>query len=70
MKRVLWFSFLSNIIEPCEVILKNVYIFIFRLWHQLTLKVEEFVKNPALHKGDALIQLYNNFIYVFENRWV
>ena len=42
---------------------------VFRLWHQLTLKVEEFVKNPALQKGDALIKLYNNFIYVFENRW-
>ncbi|EEB19546.1 26S proteasome non-ATPase regulatory subunit, putative [Pediculus humanus corporis] len=39
-----------------------------KLWHQLTLKVEEFVKNPALQKGDALIKLYNNFIYVFENR--
>ncbi|KAL0274678.1 UNVERIFIED_CONTAM: hypothetical protein PYX00_002748 [Menopon gallinae] len=39
-----------------------------KLWHQLTLKLEQFVKNPALHKGDSLIQLYKNFISVFENR--
>lgn len=39
-----------------------------RLWHQLTLKLETFVKNPALQKGDCLVQLYNNFLSTFENK--
>ncbi|XP_066991424.1 26S proteasome non-ATPase regulatory subunit 13 [Anabrus simplex] len=39
-----------------------------KLWHQLTLKLETFVKHPSLQKGDNLIQLYNNFIQVFENK--
>ncbi|XP_076162675.1 regulatory particle non-ATPase 9 isoform X1 [Ptiloglossa arizonensis] len=39
-----------------------------RLWHQLTLKLEKFVKNPALLKGDNLIQLYVNFLSTFENK--
>lgn len=39
-----------------------------RLWHQLTLKLETFVKNPALQKGDKLVQLYINFLSTFENK--
>ncbi|XP_034186446.1 regulatory particle non-ATPase 9 isoform X2 [Osmia lignaria lignaria] len=39
-----------------------------RLWHQLTLKLETFVKHPALQKGDNLIQLYGNFLSTFESK--
>lgn len=39
-----------------------------KLWHQLTLKLLVFVKNPSLQKGDNLIQLYNSFISSFENK--
>ncbi|XP_022906433.1 26S proteasome non-ATPase regulatory subunit 13 [Onthophagus taurus] len=39
-----------------------------KLWHQLTLKLLEFVKSPSLQTGDNLIQLYNNFISTFENK--
>ncbi|KAG7214137.1 hypothetical protein KM043_001491 [Ampulex compressa] len=39
-----------------------------RLWHQLTLKLETFVKSPSLQKGDSLVQLYTNFLSTFENK--
>ncbi|XP_017775177.1 PREDICTED: 26S proteasome non-ATPase regulatory subunit 13 [Nicrophorus vespilloides] len=39
-----------------------------KLWHQLTLKLLVFVKNPTLQKGDQLIQLYSNFITTFESK--
>lgn len=39
-----------------------------RLWHQLTLKLETFVKNPVLQKGDKLVELYVNFLSTFENK--
>lgn len=39
-----------------------------KLWHQLTLRLGEFIKNPALSEGDALVKLYQNFIVDFENR--
>ncbi|XP_035738229.1 26S proteasome non-ATPase regulatory subunit 13-like [Vespa mandarinia] len=39
-----------------------------RLWHQLTLKLETFVKHPLLQKNDNLIQLYINFLSTFENK--
>lgn len=39
-----------------------------KLWHQLTLKVQELVNQPSLKSGDNLIQLYNNFINTFENK--
>ncbi|XP_061381600.1 26S proteasome non-ATPase regulatory subunit 13 isoform X2 [Danaus plexippus] len=39
-----------------------------KLWHQLTLKLQEFVKHPSLQSGDNLIQLYNNFLTIFENK--
>ncbi|KAK0166877.1 hypothetical protein PV327_004351 [Microctonus hyperodae] len=39
-----------------------------KLWHQLTLKLETFVKHPSLQKGDNLVQLYKNFLSVFESK--
>uniref|UniRef100_A0A1B6M1C9 26S proteasome non-ATPase regulatory subunit 13 n=1 Tax=Graphocephala atropunctata TaxID=36148 RepID=A0A1B6M1C9_9HEMI len=39
-----------------------------KLWHQLTLKLRTFVTNPALQKGNELIDLYQNFIQGFENK--
>jgi len=39
-----------------------------RLWHQLTIKMLSFVKNPALQKGKLLVELYENFIQDFEMR--
>ncbi|XP_060808999.1 26S proteasome non-ATPase regulatory subunit 13 [Amyelois transitella] len=39
-----------------------------KLWHQLTLKLQDFVKKPELKKGDNLIQLYMNFLVTFENK--
>ncbi|XP_012279096.1 26S proteasome non-ATPase regulatory subunit 13 [Orussus abietinus] len=39
-----------------------------KLWHQLTLKLEVFVNNPSLQKGDNLVQLYNNFLSTFESK--
>ncbi|KAL6433127.1 hypothetical protein ACFW04_006407 [Cataglyphis niger] len=39
-----------------------------RLWHQLTLKLETFVKNPTLQQGDNLVQLYVNFLSTFESK--
>ncbi|TNN49472.1 26S proteasome non-ATPase regulatory subunit 13 [Liparis tanakae] len=39
-----------------------------RLWHQLTLRLTDFVKDPCFKTGDGLIQLYDNFISDFEHR--
>ncbi|XP_066584466.1 26S proteasome non-ATPase regulatory subunit 13-like [Prorops nasuta] len=39
-----------------------------RLWHQLTLKLQVFVKHSSLQNGDNLVQLYNNFLSTFENK--
>ncbi|XP_063545635.1 26S proteasome non-ATPase regulatory subunit 13 [Cydia strobilella] len=39
-----------------------------KLWHQITLKLQDFVNHPALQTGDSLIQLYNNFLTTFENK--
>lgn len=39
-----------------------------KLWHQLTLKLTEFVKDPYFKTGDTLIQLYENFLSDFEHR--
>ncbi|KYQ57290.1 26S proteasome non-ATPase regulatory subunit 13 [Trachymyrmex zeteki] len=39
-----------------------------RLWHQLTLKLETFVKHPVLQQEDNLVQLYANFLSTFENK--
>ncbi|OAY77550.1 26S proteasome non-ATPase regulatory subunit 13 homolog B-like [Ananas comosus] len=39
-----------------------------KLWHQLTLKLEQFVALAVVQAGDVLIQLYNNFISDFETK--
>ncbi|XP_070058065.1 26S proteasome non-ATPase regulatory subunit 13 homolog B-like [Nicotiana tomentosiformis] len=39
-----------------------------KLWHQLTLKLDQFVSLPLFQAGDALIQLYDNFITDFETK--
>ncbi|CAG4967687.1 26S proteasome non-ATPase regulatory subunit 13 [Colias croceus] len=39
-----------------------------KLWHQLTLKLQDLVLHPSLQSGDNLIQLYSNFITTFENK--
>ncbi|XP_077234908.1 26S proteasome non-ATPase regulatory subunit 13 homolog A-like [Tasmannia lanceolata] len=39
-----------------------------KLWHQLTLKLEQFVALAVFQAGDALIQLYHNFIADFESK--
>ncbi|XP_044738552.1 26S proteasome non-ATPase regulatory subunit 13 [Chrysoperla carnea] len=39
-----------------------------RLWHQITLKLLNFVKSPELQQGEELINLYNQFISTFENK--
>lgn len=39
-----------------------------KLWHQLTLKLNTFIKTPAFAKGDALVRLYDNFLTDFEHR--
>ncbi|KAG9334393.1 hypothetical protein JZ751_008142 [Albula glossodonta] len=39
-----------------------------KLWHQLTLKLTDFVQDPCFATGDGLIQLYENFLSDFEHR--
>lgn len=39
-----------------------------KLWHQLTLKLSQFVKDPLLAQSDNLVKLYQNFIADFEHR--
>ncbi|KAK6194798.1 hypothetical protein SNE40_000353 [Patella caerulea] len=39
-----------------------------KLWHQLTLQLLTFVKNPVFSKGDGLVKMYENFISDFEHR--
>ncbi|CAA6669603.1 unnamed protein product [Spirodela intermedia] len=39
-----------------------------KLWHQLTLKLDQFVALAVVQAGDALIQLYHNFITDFETK--
>ncbi|CAI9095224.1 OLC1v1031116C1 [Oldenlandia corymbosa var. corymbosa] len=39
-----------------------------KLWHQLTQKLEQFVTLAIFQAGDALIQLYHNFITDFETK--
>ncbi|GCB81848.1 hypothetical protein scyTo_0022580, partial [Scyliorhinus torazame] len=38
------------------------------LWHQLTVRLQNFVQNPCFATGDGLIKLYENFISEFEHR--
>ncbi|XP_040989690.1 26S proteasome non-ATPase regulatory subunit 13 homolog A-like [Juglans microcarpa x Juglans regia] len=39
-----------------------------KLWHQLTAKLEQFIALAVFQAGDALIQLYHNFITDFETK--
>lgn len=39
-----------------------------KLWHQLTLKVEECFSKPEWNKGDLPVQLYDNFISDFGHK--
>ncbi|KAK4252694.1 hypothetical protein QN277_014438 [Acacia crassicarpa] len=39
-----------------------------KLWHQLTLKLEEFIALNHFQTGDGLIQFYHNFITDFETK--
>jgi len=39
-----------------------------KLWHQLTLKLLQFTKNPVFAKGDGLLRMYENFLSDFEHR--
>ncbi|KAL9242641.1 hypothetical protein vseg_016624 [Gypsophila vaccaria] len=39
-----------------------------KLWHQLTLKLEQFISLAVFQAGDSLIQLYHNFITDFETK--
>ncbi|CAL9099232.1 26S proteasome non-ATPase regulatory subunit 13 homolog B-like [Musa acuminata AAA Group] len=39
-----------------------------KLWHQLTVKLEQFVALAVVQAGDVLIQLYHNFIMEFETK--
>ncbi|OEL16228.1 26S proteasome non-ATPase regulatory subunit 13-like protein B [Dichanthelium oligosanthes] len=39
-----------------------------KLWHQLTLKLDQFLQLQAAQAGDTIIQLYNNFITDFETK--
>ncbi|GCC38078.1 hypothetical protein chiPu_0016589, partial [Chiloscyllium punctatum] len=39
-----------------------------KLWHQLTVQLQNFVQNPCFATGDGLIKLYENFISEFEHR--
>ena len=40
----------------------------FRLWNELTIKLDTFVKNPKIQNEQALMQLYTNFISTFETK--
>ncbi|KAI3853654.1 hypothetical protein MKW98_025171 [Papaver atlanticum] len=39
-----------------------------KLWHQLTLKLDQFVALAIFQAGDTLMQLYHNFITEFETK--
>lgn len=39
-----------------------------KLWHQLTLKLETFIKHKDLNKDNGRIKLYNNFVRNFETK--
>lgn len=39
-----------------------------KLWNELTIKLNVFVKHPVLQNEDSLVQLYHNFISSFETK--
>jgi len=42
--------------------------FLFRLWHQLTLKLAQFVKDDYFVQNEGLVEMYENFLADFEHR--
>ena len=40
-----------------------------KLWHQLTNELLDFVKHPSLQVNDELVNLYENFVADFENKY-
>ena len=40
----------------------------FRLWHQLTVALEDLVKSPHFEKSEDLVGLYEHFIRDFETK--
>ena len=47
----------SYLLELFDMIVMNDLYFFDRLWHQLTLKLLEFVKNPMFSQGDGLVKV-------------
>jgi 26S proteasome regulatory subunit N9 len=43
-------------------------LYVKKLWHQLTLKVQEIIQKPELRQGTLLIEMYEKFITDFEHR--
>jgi 26S proteasome regulatory subunit N9 len=43
-----------------------IFLFVFRLYHQITVKIEEYVTLPQVQANEELRQFYNKFIKDFE----
>lgn len=56
----------SNDESPVDDWKEMEYLYSKKLWHQLTLKVLDFVKHPYMQLNDNLIKFYNTFIISFE----
>lgn len=41
-----------------------------KLWHQLTIEMLDFVNHPSLQSNNELVQLYENFVADFENKYL
>lgn len=41
-----------------------------KLWHQLTIELLSFIKHPSLQSSNELVQLYENFVAEFENKYI
>lgn len=39
-----------------------------RLWNELTIKLQVFIKTPAIQNEEALLKMYHNFISNFESK--
>lgn len=40
-----------------------------RLWYQLSEALLQYIEDPSLHKGEALIKLYEGFVKEFETKF-
>ena len=47
----------------------DLIILFHRLWHQLTLKLQEFVKHPSFSQGDGLVQVFEFIYYHPSTKW-